>query len=230
MVEASPPPSIHTMSVLDVPAAVRLHERELTGDFMSRFGGRFLAQLYRAFLESPHAEALVAVDGRTGEVIGALLGTLDAPAHNSFLVRRHGPALALYGLGQALAHPALAWDVLRTRSGRYGRGIARSMFAGKRGRKPGSGEAERVGVISYVMVDGGRRGSGIGASLVAAYEERAVSAGLDRLELVTHPEPRGAGPFYSRIGWKYAGERTSDSGERFALYTRYLAERPPAGC
>ena len=104
------------------------------------------------------------------------------------------------------------------------------MFAGKRGRKPGCGEAERVGIISYVMVDGGRRGSGIGASLVAAYEKRAASAGLDRLELVTHPEPRGAGPFYSRIGWEYAGERTSESGERFALYTRRTDERPSAGC
>ena len=230
MVESSTAPYIHTMSLLDIPAAVGLHERELTGDFMSRFGGRFLARLYRAFLESPHAEALVSVDPRSGEPTGALLGTLDTPAHNSFVVRRHGPALALYGLGRALLHPALARDVLRTRAGRYARGVARSAFAGKRGAKPGRDDAERVGVVSYVMVAGGRRGCGIGASLVAAYEERARRAGLDRLELVTHPEGRGAGSFYRRIGWSYAGERVSASGERFAMYTRYLNERPPAEC
>lgn len=230
MVESSPPSSIHPMSLLDVPAVVRLHERELTGDFMSRFGGRFLAQLYSGFLESPYAEALVAVDGRTGEVTGALLGVLDTQAHNTFLLRSRGPALAFYGFGQALLHPTLARDVLCTRSRRYLRGVARAMFATKRGRKPEPADPEQVGIISYVMVDRVRRGSGIGASLVAAYEGRAESAGLDRLELVTHPDGGGAGPFYCRIGWQYAGERMSDSGERFALYTRRLGERPSAGC
>lgn len=228
MTEPSPRFSIRAMSLLDIPAAVRLHERELTGDFVSRFGGRFLSRLYRAFLKSLHAQALVSVSPRTGDITGVLLGVLDTPAHNSFLLRRHGPALAFYAIGRSLLHPALARDVLRTRARRYARGVARSVFAGKRGEKPERHDTERVGVISYVMVDGGRRGCGIGTSLVAAYEERARCAGLDRLELVTHPGGRGAGPFYDRIGWRCAGERISGNGERFALYTRHLGERPRA--
>lgn len=226
--DRSQPPSIRTMSPPDIPAAVRLHERELTDDFMSRFGSRFLAELYRAFVRSPHAVALVSVDLRTGGVTGALLATLNTLANNSFVVRSHGPALAFHGLGRALSHPALARDVLRTRGRRYARGVARSVFAGRRAAKPQREGAERVGVVNYVMVDGGRRGGGIGASLVAAYEELAWSADLERLELVTYPGGRGAGRFYRRIGWRYAGERISASGERFALYTRYPVKRPGA--
>lgn len=223
MTEPPLPPVIRSPHPQELPEIARLHRRELTGDFISRFGDRFLTRLYRAFAESPHAEALIAVDGSTGEVIGALVGTLDIPSHNAFLVRHHGPALALHGLARALRYPALGRDVLLTRAGRYLRGIARSLFSGKAGKNPqAKAPEEQVGILAYLMVDGRRRKSGVGVSLVAAYEARAVSGGLDRLELVTFPKQVGAGPFYSRIGWEYAGERTSNSGERFALYTRYL--------
>jgi GNAT superfamily N-acetyltransferase len=82
---------------------------------------------------------------------------------------------------------------------------------------------EQVGFLTYVAVDVERRGRGIGGALLSAYEGLAREAGLDRLELVTVLGERGAGPFYDRMGWAYAGERVSRSGERYALYVRYLS-------
>ena len=42
------------------------------------------------------------------------------------------------------------------------------------------------------------------------------------LLLVTLPDERGAGPFYSWMGWTFSEEIVSRSGERYALYTRLL--------
>lgn len=204
--------------------AARLHGRELPHEFLMRFGTAFLDRYYRAFVESPHAAALVVVEPRSGRVDGVLIATFDTRAHYACLVRRHGAALAWHAGLQALRHPSLARDLLRTRLWRYGRGILRNLARSseKSSAVPVKTPAERVGFLTYVAVAAERRGRGIGGALVAAYEGLAREAGLERLELVTAPDERGAGSFYARMGWKFAGERVSRSGERYALYIRYL--------
>ncbi|MEW6636624.1 MAG: hypothetical protein AB1425_07395, partial [Actinomycetota bacterium] len=72
-----------------------LHLRELPGGFITRFGEGFLESYHRAFARSPHAVVAVAEDLATGRVVGALFGTLDTRAHYGFLVRHHGPELAV---------------------------------------------------------------------------------------------------------------------------------------
>lgn len=211
----------------DIFQAAQLHLREFPHDFIIRFGERFLARYYLTFAESPHAEAFVAIDYRTGRVVGTLLGTLDTPAHYGFLVRRHGLGLASFALLGALRDPGLGGDLLRTRAVRYARGIARYLFRRRSSCEVKEHKDERIGLLAHVAVDSGWRGLGIGRSLVAAYETRTREAGLDRLELVTLPDERGAGSFYDKIGWKYEGERVSRSGERFALYALSLTKGPP---
>ncbi len=206
--------------------AASLHERELPHEFLTRFGAAFLARYYGAFAESPDAVALAAVDPRSGDLEGVLIATFDTRAHYSNLVRLHGSALARHVALQALRHPSLARDLIKTRLLRYARGILRSLNKGSKSteKQDASPEppAERVGFLTYVAVSGEHRGRGIGGALLEAYERMAREAKLDRLELVTTPDERGAGPFYLRAGWTYAGERVSRSGERYALYIRVL--------
>ncbi len=208
--------------------AAGLHERELPHEFLTRFGTKFLARYYRAFVESPDAVALAAVDARSGELEGVLISTLDTRAHYSNLVRLYGPALARAVGLQALRHPSLARDLLKTRLLRYARGIVRSLAKSPKSTQTDDespeSPAERVGFLTYVAVSGESRGRGIGGALLAAYERMAREANLDRLELVTMTDERGAGPFYIRAGWTYAGERVSRSGERYALYIRFLED------
>ena len=213
----------------DAARTAALHLRELPGDFITRFGESFLRSYHLAFAQSPHAVVTIADDHTTGRVVGALFGTLDTRAHYDFLVRRHGPELALRIAARSVRDPGLARDLLRSRAKRYVRGVARSLFSGKRAGASEGGAMERVGLLAHVMVDSDYRQRGIGATLVSAYEKRARAAGLERLELVTFPDERGAGPFYERLGWKYGGERISRSGEHFALYYRLLADEgaPP---
>ena len=205
--------------------AARLHGRELPHEFLTRLGESFLAGYYRAFVGSPHAVALAV--SRSEGLEGVLIATFDTRAHYAYLVRRHGAALAWRVAGQALRHPSLARDLLRTRLLRYARGILRSLARSPRPANEPTVEptteprAERVGFLTYVAVAAERRGCGVGGALLAAYEALACEAGLDRLELVTVPGERGAGVFYERLGWTPAGERVSRSGERYALYIRY---------
>lgn len=212
----------------DASATASVHGRGLPHDFVTRFGKRFLAQYHLAFADSPHGTAIVADDRRTGRVVGVLLGTLDTPSHYGFLVRRHGVALATLAAARAVRDPALGRDLAQNRAGRYAGGIARSVFGNRRESQKEA--LEQVGFLTHLVVEEEYRGRGVGSLLVAAYEAKAWTAGLRRLELATMPDKHGAGPFYERLGWEHEGERTSRSGERFALYTRALPEGEGAGC
>ena len=214
---------VRPLEVSDLRTAGLLHEKELPHEFLTRFGPRFLSRYYRAFVESPYATALGAwsPDGGQDKLQGVLIGTFDTGAHYAYLVRHHGRALAVHTLLQSFRRPKLAFDVLRTRLVRYARGILRSLKYAKSPEKkdPLASEQERVGFVAYVAVRGESRGAGVGGALFKVYEELAREAGLDRLDLVTLPDERGAGPFFSSLGWKYEGERVSRSGEKYAFYT-----------
>lgn len=134
-------------------------------------------------------------------------------------------------LTRAIGDPKLAGELLKTRAGRYIRGLIRlstkvpRRLSGHRPAQPAG-----VGVLCHVAVNRERQRQGIGASLLAAFTAQAVEAGAEYLELVTLPDRRGAGAFYERLGWWYAGERTSRSGETFSLYRLRLPKPggPPA--
>lgn len=203
-----------------------LHTRELPHEFLTRLGPDFLSYYYQAFVDSPHAVALAASADGEESLDGVLIGTFDTGAHYSHLVRRHGPELALGALRQALENPSLGWDILRTRLLRYCRGILRSLrYSADKAKKDSSPrEQESVGFVAYVAVDARIRGRGVGGRLLGAYEELAREAGIERLELVTLPDERGAAPFFDKLGYEREGEITSRSGERYAFYTRNLLE------
>lgn len=206
-------------------AAVQLHLRAFPDDLLARLGPRFLARYYRAFAESPHAVLLLAVERGSLEAVGYLLGTFDHRAQYSHLVRRHGPALAAHLLAQLLRHPILARDVVRRGVlGRYVRGALRSLLG--LGAAPGGEAGERIGVLLYLVVDRAHQRRGIGSYLVSRYELYAWAAELDRLELVTCAGASGAGGFYERAGWDYAGWHTGHGGERMDVYTRSLDDPP----
>lgn len=213
----------------DRAALVKLHARELSTEFISRLGPRFLSVYHRAFAASPHATVLVAAEEGKGHPVGALFGTFDNGAHSSYLLRHYGPAMTVLMLIHAAREPNLAGELLKGRVSRYARAVLRLLTrargASGRGKTRCAGGA---GVLCHVAVEREYRGRGIGSALVAAFGAQAVGAGVRDLELVTIPGRLGAGAFYERLGWRYAGERTSHSGERFSLYRMY-PEAPGRG-
>ena len=194
---------------------MELHRSRLPGGFFVRLGPSYLRAYHRTFLGGSHGVALVAdADG----IVGFVTGTSDAQRHRHDVLRRHGVPLALIGALSLLVRPALGWEFVRTRLGRYARAITRGMR--RRGElrvaEPSTGA---VAVLAHIAVDSDAAGTGIGRALVAAFVEAVAAAGAERVELVTRSDEEGATGFYTRLGWRHTGSSGNDF-ERFALDLR----------
>ncbi len=86
-------------------------------------------------------------------------------------------------------------------------------------------EEERAMVLAFLAVDPARRRAGLGRQLVSRAEERARSAGFNRLVLTVHDDNAPARSLYARCGWEATGrtERTPVGNELLREYVRTLS-------
>ncbi|HEY5025466.1 MAG TPA: GNAT family N-acetyltransferase [Acidimicrobiales bacterium] len=73
------------------------------------------------------------------------------------------------------------------------------------------------GEITHLMVKPDMRGGGVGKELLAEACRVGQRSGLDDFVLVTPPD-LAARAFYEHLGWHFAGELNSRSGEPFVRY------------
>lgn len=202
----------------DLDAAARIHRRVLDMEFLSRFGPSFMRTYYGAWIHSTGSLALAAHD-EDGRLVGALLGATDPAAHARAMVRHHGAAIATKLLAYALARPRLAKELIATRGWRYTRGLVRlvrSRFASS-SAAPVADLGPVVGEITHVLVSPDARGRGVGRALVQESVDRARTAGVEELTLVTPPD-MAARHFYEHLGWHCDGAMQSHSGEEFLRF------------
>lgn len=207
-------------------SVAKMHEQMLSDEFIVRFGNRFLRCYYRAFAESHHSVALVAVDNTTNSILGALLGTLNPSLHYKYLTRHHGIYFAGMILLRSMLHFKLARDLIRTRAKRYTLGVLRNLRSKREPRTiSSSSNLLKVGEITHLFVNRTSQSKGVGSSLVLAYNEMAKDAGVHCVDLVTaNVEKGGAGPFYEKLGWELMRKHVNQSGEEFLLYRLYLTD------
>jgi ribosomal protein S18 acetylase RimI-like enzyme len=215
-------PQVREATGRDLDATAALHHEALTGLFVD-LGPAFLRTFHRAFLGSPDGVVLVAA--QHGRVIGFLVGSVDADAHARHVVRRQGLRLVSAGVRALVRRPALAGVVLRTRTGRYVRAIARRI-PGLPRRTPtvahaadGGTPRRAVAVLAHVATADAARGSGAGRLLVEAFAARCSAAGAGEIRLVTDPATP-APAFYRHLGWTSLGTRRGRDGttvEEFRL-------------
>lgn len=222
------PSKIEVQPLLDrhLRRAVDLHFEQLSDEFITRFGRRFLSAYYRAFAQSPYGVALVALDTRSGRVVGALLGTAGANQHYHYVLRHFGTRLGFLILLRAIVNPRLARDLFRTRVRRYLTGVYRQVLNRMRRKMTPCGEVEPVGDLTHLVVDTAFRSQGIGTQLVETYEALAWRAKVSRIDLVTSPKYLGgAGDFYEGLGFVCVGNHVSKSGEPFLLYRKHRVKQ-----
>jgi GNAT superfamily N-acetyltransferase len=184
-----------------VPADLRhtaaLHRRELPLGVFVELGARFLARWHRAYLDSPHGVALVAIEypvnGRP-RLIGFLIGAADRAGFRHDLLIGHRSGLARRGLVGLLLRPHLLTRL---------RGLARP--------RPRSGSA-RVGELAAVAVAADVRRLGVGHDLVEAYLRDCAAAGADWVELTAPAACAEAHAFCTRTGWMAIGEEADCDG------------------
>ncbi len=204
----------------DIPEAARLHAAVLEVEFVSRAGVPFLETYYQAWSGAEAGIALVAV-APDGSLAGLLLGATDSAGHSAAMVRNHGRQLTIGLVRAAIRNPRFGRELVRTRAGRYVKGVARVVRRDRSAPAAGSA-AEPIGEVTHLLVAPHWQGRAVGPTLLAAAEELAAGAGLHQLELVTPVDDVRARRFYERRGWSPAGEVTSSSGEDFVRYRRQL--------
>ena len=211
----------------DLPFVVTEHRAHFPEGFFARLGTRFLTAYTRTYLTGPHARAYIAE--AEGVPVGFLVGVTDPAAHRQHIVQNHGKGLALRACAALCIRPGLALHFTRTRLARY----ARKLLPGRRGAAEAAIEAPpRPGitaVLAHVAVVGRVRSYGLGSALVRRFTQDAAAAGCARLSLVTAAGPEGAGRYYERLGWGYAGETRTPEGRTLLTYEYEFVHQHPTG-
>ncbi len=206
MAIADPPIAVRRAVRQDVADLARLHAAGLPDGFFARLGPAFLAAYLRTFLEGPDGVALVARDG--DEVIGFVVGATRARQHSRWMVRRRGLRLAWRAMLAMLVRPAVLVTFLRTRFGRYVRGLVRRLVP-RPVTGPPDGGREDLAVLLHVVVDVDARGRGVGGTLVERFVDELRDRGVSEVRLVTDAD-EGAGALYRRLGWTRLRDRRRD--------------------
>lgn len=200
----------------DADATARLHIEHLSVGLFPRLGHRFVACWHRAYVQSPHAVALVAVepgpDGG-GRIAGFLVGALDRLAFQQELLTRYRTRLAVRAVVALALRPRVLADFLRTRLRPY----LHRLRAPRRKPSvpPGAQPAAPVADLAAVAVDPVLRRTGTGRRLTETFVDRCTTAGAVRVELVTAADSAASVAFYTSTGW--TARRRYDTRDGCAL-------------
>ena len=175
----------------DTAAVAGLHAEIATG-FLPRLGTGFLRRLYRALIEWPDADVLVAED-RAGPV-GLVAATGDTAAFYRFFLRRHGLLAALAALPR-LVRPSVLRRAVETL--RYGGGETSTVPA----------------ELLAVAVSAEMRGRGVGGRLLAEMEACYRRRRLPSVRVVVGADNAASLALFRSAGFVDAGEVAVHAGE-----------------
>ncbi len=204
---------VRVMELDDVSFAVRLHREVLPHGFFVELGPRFLAEYYRSYLTSPAAIALVAV--ADANPVGFAVGTVDRDAHYRHVVRSDRVRLAAFGVVGLVVHPRQAVRFVRTRAGRYLRGIHR--FSAAPDPDECAGRLCR-GVLSHLAVSPAFAGRGFGGQLVDSFTDVICAAGAPRADVATRSDNVAARCLYEGRSWCVFSELVDVAGHHWTTY------------
>lgn len=205
----------------DLSSTAALHRRHLELGLFPQLGERFMRSYHSTFAASPYAIALVARSER-GQVVGALFGTTANSQHYRWVVEEHGMKLAMQGVRSLLLQPALAWNFLSSRAGRYAKGLGRHLgIFGRNDAARANSDGSPACVLSHIVTSQAVRQQGIGRRLVEEFRRQAQASGAAQSRLVTRESGPGA-PFFERLGCACVDLRPSQDGEALCEYSLQL--------
>ncbi len=174
--------TIRTGTGADAAAAARLHAGQISEGFLASLGTGFLTRLYRRVACSDGSFLLVADEH--GHQVGFLAGTMDVGKLYKKFLLRDGAFAAIAAVPRLLRAWPRALETLR----HGGSG------------EPAKGSAE----LLAIAVDPGRRGSRIGARLVARFLDEARLGGARTAHVVVGAANIPAIALYERSGFEPA--------------------------
>lgn len=176
----------------EAPVLAGLHAEIRTG-FLPRLGSRFLTRLYRALIQWPGADVLVADDGAAP--VGFVASVEDTGDFYRHFVTRHGIPAGL-ALLPKLIRPSLfkrVWETFRY------------------GTKTQTVEVEAE--LFAIATSSESRGRGLGSTLLQAAVERYRERGLARVQVVVSSDNAASLAAHRRAGFQDVGRVEVHAGE-----------------
>jgi ribosomal protein S18 acetylase RimI-like enzyme len=181
----------------DLGAAAALHRAVFSDHFLGHMDRRFLELFYGEFVAGPGELGWVAE--RDGRLVGATIGTTDAPGMYARFYRRHLPRLAALVLRAAVGDPY----VRRAALGRLPHvALAVRSRLGLRPTVADRSGSEPAARLLSIGVAEAERGSGVAGGLVEAFCRALADRGIDRVGLSVHNDNSRAIAFYEKTGWR----------------------------
>ena len=220
-VETSLSDVVRSMRADDIAEVAMLHRLVFPDYFLSHMGQRFVERFYAEFVDRGTNYGFVAISD--GELVGAVVGTVDSGGFYNRFYRHHFLDLALTLAGRVIVDPYIRRN-LSSRMAHVRQAI-RSVVARHRQSSPASAPPHPDQVPARLLsigVDPEKRGSGLAEQLVARYCEALWKDGQGRVGLSVRPENQRAIAFYEKTGWQRSGASAGT-----VQYTR--STRPAAG-
>ena len=196
--------TIRSAALADIGAAVQVHCDAFPGFLLTRLGPRFLAHMYRGFIEVPSGSLLLAQ--ADGEIVGLLAGTGAPLTFFATVRRRQGLVMAAAALPGLFRHPLWIGERL----------LAALLYGGDRPPSlPG------YWLLSSLAVLQRSAGRGVGRALVGHFCENARGAGAPGVYLVTDQDDNEATQrFYAKLGFVAHATQRRRSGRRLLVLAR----------
>jgi ribosomal protein S18 acetylase RimI-like enzyme len=205
----------------DVAGAASLHCRVFPDYFLTHMGQRFVERFYLEFVDQARNYGLVAISD--GELVGAVVGTLDYEGFFNCFYRQHFLRTAMTLLGRFLVDPYIRRNLVSRIA--HVRQALRSVAARGRQTIPASEEPAVDQAPAHLLSVGVHpdwRGSGLAEELVDRYCDALWRDGWERVSLSVRPDNQRAVAFYEKTGWQRSGASAGT-----VQYTR--STRPAAG-
>jgi len=193
--------------IQDVAEMVQIHLDAFPDFFLSSLGRRFLARLYRAFVQDTEAICIVPC----GQPLdGFVVGPLNPARFYRRLFVREGLGFAIDAMPAVLARPLAT--IRRLAAGAFFRGDLPAVRAS-------------AALISSIAVRPSASRRGIAGVLLKAFCKAAGSRGIRYVYLTTdRDENLGVNQFYSKHGFEIESEIVRPDGRVMNRYVRCIEE------
>jgi GNAT superfamily N-acetyltransferase len=180
---------------------VRIHLQGFPSFFLTFLGPRFLREFYSSFLADPVGMGFVVRDS-AGQVIGAVVGSIDPRGYFTRLLKRRWWAFCLASVSAMARRPSCVPRLFRA--------------VCYRGEAP-SGPVRAL--LSSIVVSPAAQGRGIGKMLLGAWITEARRRGASGCYLTTDAEGNDAvNSFYQKTGWRLESSYLTREGRRMNRY------------
>jgi ribosomal protein S18 acetylase RimI-like enzyme len=197
---------VRDLRLEDAPAAATLHLRAFRGFFLAELGERFMRSFYRGYAQVPGGVGAVAFSG--DKLVGVIVGTTVPARFFRSLLKQELLGLLIASCIAVLRHPRVATRLVKA--------------VVYRGKVPVQVDGA---LLSSICVDPQAGPSGVGSTLIAAWEDRVRALGVSSAYLTTDAlENDVVNAFYRKRGWHFAGSFSTPEGREMNCYTRDLGE------